>query len=79
MPTGHAHYLGHTHIATPTLGIGLALYYDVMSLVTIFSNQNYVVSAKLAESAKSPGDDSTYMLLATMCRYLDQQGTLTRR
>jgi len=37
-------------------------YYDVMSLVTIFSNENYAVSARLAESAKSPGDDSAYML-----------------
>jgi len=36
--------------------------YDVMSLVTIFSNQNYAVSAKLAESAKIAGDDSAYML-----------------
>jgi len=34
------------------------LYYDVMSLVTIFSNQNYVVLAKLPESAQIPGDDS---------------------
>jgi len=32
-----------------------------MSHVTIFSNQNYVVSAKLAESAKSPDYDSAYM------------------
>ena len=49
-----AYYL----IATPTLALGLVLYYDVISLVTIFSNQNYVVLAKLPESAKSPGDDS---------------------
>ena len=34
-----AYYL----IAAPTLGLGLMLYYDVMFLVTIFSNQNYVV------------------------------------
>ena len=53
-----AYYL----IATPTLWLGLMLCYDVMSLVTIFSNQNYVVSAKLAESAKNPGDDSAYTL-----------------
>jgi len=49
-----AYYL----IATPTLALGLVLYYDVISLVTIFSNQNYVVLAKLPDSAKSPGDDS---------------------
>jgi len=49
-----AYYL----IAMPTLGLGLVLYYDVMSLVTIFSNQNYVVLAKLPESAQIPGDDS---------------------
>jgi len=40
--------------ATTTLGLGLVFYYDVMSLVTTFSHQNYAVSAKLAESAKSP-------------------------
>jgi len=33
-----------------------------MSLVTIFSNQYYAVSARRAESAKSPGDESAYML-----------------
>ena len=38
-----------------------------MSVVTILSNQNYVVSAKLAESAKSPGDDSAYMLTQHIC------------
>jgi len=43
---------------TTTLGLGLVLYYDVMSLVTIFSHEIYSVSAKLAESAKSAGDDS---------------------
>jgi len=58
-----AYYL----FAAPTLGLGLVLYYDVMSLVTIFSNQNYVVSAKLPESAKSPGGDSGYMLCQEQC------------
>jgi len=33
-----------------------------MSLVTIFSNQNYDVSAKVTDSAKSAGDDAAYML-----------------
>jgi len=32
-----------------------------------FSNQNYLVSAKLPESAKSPGDDSWYMLCQQQC------------
>ena len=54
MSVKRAYYL----IATPTLGLGLMLYYDVMSLVTIFSNQNYVVLGKLLESAQIPGDDS---------------------
>ena len=49
-----AYYL----IVTPTLGLGLVLYYDVMSLVTIFSNENYVVLAKLPESAQITGDGS---------------------
>jgi len=67
-----AYYL----IVTPTLGLGLVLYYDVMYLVTVFSNRNYVVSAKLAESAKSTG---LYAVSATMCCFLDRRCTLTRR
>jgi len=40
---------------------------DNSTLVIIFSNRNYVVSAKLVESAKSPGDDSAYMLCQQQC------------
>ena len=62
-----AYYL----IVTPTLGLGLVLYYDVMSLVTIFSNQNYVVLAKLPESAQIPGDDSAK--ICCICKILTSQ------
>ena len=54
-------------LTTRSEKLGLVLYYDVISLATIFSNQHYVVSAKLAESAKSPGDDSAYMLYQQQC------------
>jgi len=71
-----AYYL----IAKPTLGLWLVLYNDVMSLVTIFSNQNYVVLAKnVLSQQKALMMTQDYAVSATMCCYLDRRRTLTWR